>query len=266
MFFNLLTKMKQISFLLISLISIIIPFGLGFAQQEKSYGAVIRGDREDKKISLVFTGHEYAEGADEILSILKKKDLNGAFFLTGDFFRNPDFDNIISKLIHEGHFIGPHSDKHLLYCSWEDRSQLLVDKETFLTDLKNNYKELEKYGIGTGQSPYFLPPYEWYNDSISHWASDFGVQMINFTPGTRSHADYTDPEMANYINSEAILESIWEYERNSPHGMNGFILLSHIGVGDKREDKFFNQLLHLIEGLEARGYRIVSLNELLKIK
>jgi peptidoglycan/xylan/chitin deacetylase (PgdA/CDA1 family) len=265
-FSALLSKMKKLLSLLTSLILLIIPMWEIFGQQEKSYGAVIRGNREVKKISLVFTGHEHAEGADEILSVLKKKDLYGAFFLTGDFFRNPDFESKISALINEGHYIGPHSDKHLLYCSWEDRSQLLVDKETFLLDLKNNYREMEKYGVGIGQSPYFMPPYEWYNDSISHWAGEFGVQLINFTPGIRSHADYTEPEMANYIGSNAIMESIWKYERNAFHGMNGFILLSHIGVGDKRQDKFFNQLIHLIEGLEARGYQIVPLKELLEIK
>jgi peptidoglycan/xylan/chitin deacetylase (PgdA/CDA1 family) len=257
--------MKKISFKLLFLFVIFIPMMECFAQHQKSFGAVIRGDMSQKKLSLVFTAHEYAEGADTILSVLKRKSVKGAFFLTGDFLRNPDFEKIIARMVEDGHYVGAHSDKHLLYCSWEDRTQLLIGKTEFLKDLDDNYRELKRFGIGIELAPYFLPPYEWYNDSISHWSQKYGVKLINFTPGTRSHADYTEPEMPNYITSKAIMESVWEYEQNASFGMNGFILLSHIGVGDRRQDKFFHKIINLIEGLEERGYQIVHLGELLQM-
>jgi hypothetical protein len=55
-----------------------------FAQHQESFGALIRRNISEKKLSLVFTAHEYAEGADTILSVLKRKNNNGAFFLTGE--------------------------------------------------------------------------------------------------------------------------------------------------------------------------------------
>ncbi len=63
--------------------------------------------------------------------------------------------------------MGAHSDKHLLYCSWQKRDSMLISKTSFLKDLKDNYTAMEKFGIQKTQTPFYLPPFEWYNDSIS---------------------------------------------------------------------------------------------------
>jgi peptidoglycan/xylan/chitin deacetylase (PgdA/CDA1 family) len=110
-----------------------------------------------------------------------------------------------------------------------------------------------------------LPPYEWYNDSISAWTKSLGFQLINYTPGTLSHADYTTPEMPNYRNSEVIYRSIINFERESARGLNGFILLSHIGTSPDRKDKFYYKLDVLITELKTRGYHFKRIDELLSI-
>ena len=91
-----------------------------------------------------------------------------------------------------------------------------------------------------------------------------GFQLVNFTPGPKTPADYTDPEMENYINSEEIMQTVWQAEFKDPNGLNGYIILFHIGVGDKRTDKFYKLLPDLIKGLQKSGYEIVGLNELLE--
>jgi hypothetical protein len=35
---------------------------------------------------------------------------------------------------------------------------------------------------------FFLPPFEWYNDSNAAWTKQQGIQLVNFTPGTYSNA------------------------------------------------------------------------------
>ena len=35
----------------------------------------------------------------------------------------------------------------------------------------------------TGEAYLFLPPYEWYNQTISNWAKELGLTLINYTPG-----------------------------------------------------------------------------------
>lgn len=234
------------------------------AQVQREYGGIVRGDVSGKKLSLVFTGHEYAEGADFILESLKKGNIKASFFLTGDFLRNPEFEMLVMRMVEDRHYVGPHSDKHLLYASWEDREELLIDKNTFLKDLKHNIDAIELFGIPRSEITFFLPPYEWYNDSISKWTTESGLELINFSSGTRSHADYTDPSMPNYISSRDILRGIMDYEKSSSTGMNGFILLVHLGVGEKREDKFYYFLPELIQFLRDKEYTMVDLEEMLK--
>jgi peptidoglycan/xylan/chitin deacetylase (PgdA/CDA1 family) len=111
------------------------------------------------------------------------------------------------------------------------------------------------------KADYFLPPYEWYNDSISRWTNEMNLKLINFTPGTKSNADYTFPELTNYKSSGAIYSSILDYEKQ--HTLNGFILLLHIGTDAKRKDKFYFKLNDLIFTLNQKGYSFKRIDELL---
>ena len=140
----------------------------------------------------------------------------------------------------------------------------MVGKEQFIADLMQNYKELENEGIKKEKARFFIPPYEWYNDSIAAWARELGVQLINFTPGTKSTADYTHPKLKNYLGSDEIYKSIVEYEQKNVSGLNGFILLLHIGTDPKRTDKFYKKLPDLIKYLKSKGYRFQTIDQLLK--
>jgi peptidoglycan/xylan/chitin deacetylase (PgdA/CDA1 family) len=112
---------------------------------------------------------------------------------------------------------------------------------------------------------YFLQPYEWYNDSITAWCKETGIPLSNNTPGTLSHADYTTSEDKNYRSSETIYNSIINYEKTKPAGLNGFILLMHIGAGPNRTDKFYTRLPQLIKYLKQKGYHFQTVDQLLMI-
>lgn len=227
---------------------------------------IVRGDTTSRALSLVFTGGDFGDGGDHILNVLNEQGVKSSFFFTGDFYRNPAFEDIIAQLVADGHYLGAHSDRHLLYCDWEKRDSLLVTKKQFLDDLHANYEEMKRFGIEPEEAQYFMPPYEWYNDSISRWTQEAGFQLINFTSGTRSNADYTTPDMANYISSEEIYRSIVNYEKSSQSGLNGFILLIHIGTAPARTDKFYYRLDELIAWLQDQGYQLKRIDELLKTR
>jgi len=228
-------------------------------QSQQVQGGTIRGKTDCRQLTLVFTGDGYADGYQTIRKTLKKHNIKGAFFLTGDFCRK--FPEIVRTLQKEGHYLAPHSDKHLLYNDWSKRDSTLVTKEEFAADLLNNYTALEQAGATIEEPRYFMPPYEWYNQEISEWSKEIGVQIVNFTPGTYSNADYTLPDTKSYRSSEEIYQRILAYEAKD--NLNGFILLSHIGSDPRRTDKFYNYLEPLIKELKARGYTFVRLNELL---
>jgi|SRR6185312_17288180 len=232
---------------------------------EISHGAIIRGDQTEKNIALVFTGDAFGDGGESIATSLKKQHIRASFFLTGNFYRNPKFRSVIKELQHQGNYLGTHSDKHLLYCGWTDRDSLFVTRRQFDQDLHHAYAEMKKWNITPHNARYFLPPYEWYNDSIAGWTKQAGLQLVCFTPGTRSNSDYTFPEMNDrYLTTDSILHSILNFEKESPHGLNGFILLLHIGTDPRRTDKTYARLPELIRELKSRGYRFLRIDELLK--
>jgi endoglucanase len=231
---------------------------------QDSHGAIIRGDLSKRRIALVFTGDEFADGGEIIKNTLKKNDVKASFFLTGKFYRNKNFKTLIRDLQKDGHYLGAHSDKHLLYADWIKRDSLLVSEKKFHRDIENNYRSMKKFNIEKSAASFFLPPFEWYNSAISQWVQDAGLQLVNFSPGTLSAADYTYPEMGKrYRSSEMIYQSIMEYEETNAHGLNGFILLLHIGTDPRRTDKFYHSLDELIIVLQRKGYIFSRIDSLL---
>ena len=84
----------------------------------------------------------------------------------------------------------------------------------------------KKHGLILKARWYMLFPVKW------------SFELINFTYGTRTNADYTTPSMKAYLTSEEIYQSVIEYEAENRIGLNGFIMLIHIGTDPEREDKF----------------------------
>jgi len=226
------------------------------------HGAIVRGDSTKKQIALVFTGDEFGDGGRLIAKTLKDEKVKASFFLTGRFYVNPAFTEVVQGLKKAGHYLGPHSNQHLLYCDWQNRDSLLVSRKQFSDDLLANLSVMQTHGLNTQNAKFFMPPFEWYNDSIAAWSKQLGLQLINYTPGTLSHTDYTTPDDRNYRTSEAIYRSIVDYEKMPQ--LNGFILLMHIGTDQRRMDKFYLKLPQLIGYLKRRGYQLKTIEELLK--
>lgn len=218
-------------------------------------GGIIRTDPSVKHIDFVFTAADKADGAERIISTLRKYNIKGGFFFTGEFFEM--YPDVVRRLVAEGHYVGSHSYGHLLYAPWGDRDSLLVTRQEFNEDIFKSYKVLREFGIT--DAPYFIPPYEHYNATISSWARQLGLQVINYTPGTLTNGDYTTPEMKRYFSSKEILSKIWEYERTDPNGLSGHIMLIHFGTDPARTDKFYDKLPGLIRELRRKGYSFTPL-------
>ena len=213
-------------------------------------GAIYRGDTSSKKIYLNFTAHEFMEGLPYVAKVLDSMQVPASFFLTGDFVRtHPDW---VKKLYRSGHYVGAHSDKHLLYCDWVKRDSLLASLPVIQKDLEDNIAALARLGVPRRASKFFMPPYEWYNREVYQLVSGLGYLMVNFSPGTSSNADYTTPEMKNYLSSDTILQRIRRFEQTS--GLNSFHLLIHVGTDPARPDKLYHRLPELIAYLRSRGY------------
>ena len=231
----------------------------------RDQGAVVRGDAASRRMSLVFTGGSFADGGEHIRRVLRDEGVKAGFFFTGDFYRTPEFAGTIQGLIEDGHYLGPHSDRHLLYCDWNDREKTLVGREEFRADILANFREMERFGVAREKGHLFIPPYEWHNRDIAEWSGELDLVLFNFTPGTSSNADYTTPSTPEYLDSRTIYDRILAYEKKDPAGLNGFILLIHIGTDPARTDKFYLLLGDLVRELKKRNYELVRIDKLLRL-
>jgi peptidoglycan/xylan/chitin deacetylase (PgdA/CDA1 family) len=226
------------------------------------HGGIIRGDPSQRRLALIFTGGEYGEGSEHILDVLRQRSVKASFFVTGDYIRIPEHQQWLRRMVAEGHYLGPHSDAHPLYCSWEDRQQNLVTREFFEQDLRKNIEDLRAFGAFADPGPiWFIPPYEWYNQEHVDWSRDMGLVLFNFTPRIGSHRDWMPESDPRFNSSRSIYDNILQFEKTDPDGLNGALMLLHLGAD--RKDKMFLLLDPLIEELESRGYRFARVDELL---
>ena len=158
------------------------PQVAGRQDVELREGGIIRGPISSRRLAIVFTGHGYAEGGETILNELARHKAKGSFFFTGEFLTNASLRPLIRRVVAEGHYLGPHSDKHVLYCPWEGPKKTLVTHAEFQADLESNLKKIEGFGVERSQIRYFLPPYEYYNQEIVDWSKAMGLTVVNYHP------------------------------------------------------------------------------------
>jgi peptidoglycan/xylan/chitin deacetylase (PgdA/CDA1 family) len=227
------------------------------------HGGVIRGDTSEKKLAVIFTGGDFGDGTEHVLNVLHDEKIKASLFVTGDFLRKPEYVPLVQRAIADGHYLGPHSDHHPLYCPWEDREKSLLSKDDFRRDLRTNIDDLRKLGAlqNKDEPIYFIPPYEWFNADQVAWAKKMNVLLFNYSPGSGSNRDWAPEGHKSFVPSQQIIDDILAYEKKDPHGLNGFMLLLH--VGSERKDKTYLLLGPLLQEIKRRGYTFVRIDELL---
>ena len=232
----------------------------GVKRVNDSQGAAVRVNPQEKRVYFIFSADTRFNGGPHILKTLEKNDVKGSFFLTGNCLRMEEHKELIEKIIADGHYVGGHSDNHLLYAPWEERATSLVSRDSLERDLLLNMAELEKFGIGADDARWFLPPYEYYNSDHVKWLENMGMKVMNLTPGTATAADYTTADMPNYRSSQTLINTLLEFEKNV--GLNGAIILIHPGIESGRPDPLYHRLGEIIKTLKKRGYSFGTFSEL----
>jgi peptidoglycan/xylan/chitin deacetylase (PgdA/CDA1 family) len=213
-------------------------------------GAIVKLNPDRKTVYLIFSADSAFEGAPTILKTLAKYKIKASFFLTGNCLQI--HEKMVKEIIRRGHYVGGHSDAHLLYASWDNDRPSLISADSLQRDFRNNMAKLEKFGVDVSQLRYFLPPYEHYNAGQVRLIAALGQSVVNYTPGLRTAADYTTPGMPNYAPSREIIDRLFAFEEE--HGLNGSILLIHPGTHESRTDKLYHHLDEIIAKLRKKGY------------
>lgn len=206
-----------------------------------------------KTFHLIFTADSMFEGGEYALDLLRDRGIKASFFFTGNFLRDSLRNGaIVRRAISEGHYVGPHSDRHILLADWDEGRTTLVTPDSAVADMRANFALLAEYGVDTTASRILVPPYEWYNPSHIKAYRRAGYEPVSPTPGILTYRDYTTPDMPDYYDSDSIWRATMRYEATK--GMDGAIIILHLGTQDIRTDKFYHRLPALIDTLAARGY------------
>lgn len=218
-------------------------------------GAIVRLNPDEKVVYLCFTADVNFNGAEKILKTLKKQKVKGNFFLTGNCLRHAPNQDVIRRIVTEGHYVGGHSDGHVLYCDWGAERPTLMRADSIIADLRANFAELAKFGVKREDAAWFLPPYEHYNTFSVGVLEAMGVHVVNYTPGIGTPADYTTPDMKNYRPAQPLIDGLWKFEKEQ--GLRGALVLIHPGIVESRPEKerLYNRLEEIIRYLKKKGYR-----------
>ena len=84
-----------------------------------------------------------------------------------------------------------------------------------------------------------------------------------FRPKAQKLFAVTEEGSTGRSNCTTIFESILRRESDDPDGLNGFLLLLHLGAGPGRKDKFHPRVGVLVDRLMEKGYRFVRVDALL---
>jgi peptidoglycan/xylan/chitin deacetylase (PgdA/CDA1 family) len=196
---------------------------------------ICRGETDRKVLAITFDDGPDPQKTPVLLDLLKKHKVPATFFLIG---RNIQGNEELVKRMHaEGHLTGTHSWSHSY---WFDFFPSLVMRR----ELVRNREAIKKV---TGRSPLmFRPPYGVVNPMLAGALRKLPLDVIGWS--IRSYDTIQrDPQRV----MKRVLSSL----------MSGAIILLH----DK--SLFTTSVLEeLITRIAAEGYRIIPLDELLKIK
>ncbi|NDC39838.1 MAG: polysaccharide deacetylase family protein, partial [Proteobacteria bacterium] len=228
-------------------------FGRQFFGSEISRGSIFR-----KEIALTFDGGGKGKSfTGEILDLLSAEGVAISAFLTGTFMAHHRDD---TKLLHEyGAEIGNHSMTHPWLAQGDTwRTSPGMSRETFLQEIVTT-EDLYRSITGASLAPFWRAPYGARSQEVLNWGSDHGLTHVYWTHDTADwRTDIADP--LSRPGSE-IIARLMRYEAEAPHGLQGAIILLHVGA--RREiDPLYPHLRDFCKDLRGKGYSFVPISAL----
>jgi len=198
---------------------------------------VIGGPRGEKKVALTFDDVPDPRFTPKVLDILARYKVRATFFVVGS--RASKYPSMVKRMQREGHIIGNHSYNHAVFSriSLPAFRQQILRTDAILRPL-------------AGYSPRLIrPPYGEILPEQIEWMKRNGYIAVNW-----------DVDSADWrgIDSNTVLFNIKKTLRP------GSIVLQHAGGGTGQNlSGTIEALPRLIKLLHSKGYRIVTLPELL---
>lgn len=190
-------------------------------------------DTEQPKVALSFDAAWGNEDTRNILDILAKHNVHVTFFMTGGWVSSYPED--VKAIAEAGHDLGNHSENHK---QMSKLNSAACTEE--LMSVHNKVKELTGVDMAL-----FRPPYGDYNNNLIKTATANDYFAIQWSVDSLDWKDYGVDDIVSRVLNHKNLK-------------NGAIILMHNGA------KYTAKALDaVITGLEAKGYTIVPISELI---
>ena len=215
------------------------PEAMSWVRLEKRYPGsfVTRGSGERRAVALTFDDVPDPRYTPQVLDILARHRVRATFFVVGS--RAVKHPALVRRMVREGHLIANHSYSHALF---RKSSMYRFQEEIDRTD-----RILAKL---SGYRPRFIrPPYGEITPRQVEWSRRRGYIIANWD---------VDSVDWRQIPKHRVLANIRKTLQP------GSIILQHAGGGYGQDlSGSVEALTPLIRMLRAKGYRIVTLDELL---
>ena len=193
---------------------------------------ILRGNPTRREIAITIDDGPHPAYTPRLLQILKQSGVPATFFVVGE--KAEEYPDLIRAEVAGGNEIGNHTYDHV--------SLVKIPPEYIDTEIEACGEVVKQI---TGKTPHlFRPPGGQYNLGVAEAAEALGYKLILYSddPG-----DYADPGTG--VIENRTLDTI----------SNGGIILLHDGSA-----QILMILPQIIQRLKARGFRMVTVDELLR--
>jgi peptidoglycan/xylan/chitin deacetylase (PgdA/CDA1 family) len=230
------------------------------------------GNVGEKIVALTFDGSSLSNAVNEILDTLQSRNIKATVFMTGDFMRA--FPDAVKRIAADGHETGNHTFSHPHMTTWaQDRTHTTLPSmnASFLCQELARTDSVYFSLTGKHLSRIWRAPYGEKNRTICSWAQQCGYLHVGWRQGKGwrqcldSNDWIPDEETPGFHSPEEVLDKIIALAQEPPNGVNGGIILMHLGTVRKDAKAQVHRILgKLIDDLKGLGYGFVTVSEMLK--
>ena len=169
------------------------------------YDAIYNGPKSPENKSLYLTFDEgYENGyTEQILDVLKEKNVKAIFFVTSHYIAySPD---TVKRMVAEGHIVANHTKHHYSMPSVTYSSEVF-NKE--LSDVEDRFKEL----TGENMPKFFRPPMGQYSEKSLAMTKDLGYKTVfwsfaygDYEPNNQPSHEYAKKHILGHLHDGSIL-------------------------------------------------------------
>lgn len=217
--------------------------------------------------ALTFDAHAEAQGAAELLALLRERRVRVTVFVTGCFAQS--YPELLAQAARDGHEIGNHTFSHSHLTTWASNHRHDTQPELTREKLQDDLlRAATAIRTATGRQPsnFWRAPYGEHNAAIRSWAAELGLVHVDWTHGTTDSLDALDwveePGTSRFLSSQGIARRLLQFEARHGVPLAGSIFLMHLG-STRADQPLLEALPIVLDETDRRGLRPLPVGELL---